>query len=86
MLENPVKFWAKDVVHQYSSCLACRRPRVQSPVPRTERQKKGRREGGKDGEEGERGETCLSLLEMEWVKVSLLVDLIFEVLGIEPKI
>lgn len=45
MLENPVKFRAKDVVHQYSSCLACRRPRVQSPVPRTERQKKGRREG-----------------------------------------
>lgn len=36
--------------------------------------------------EGERGETCLSLLEMEWVKVSLLVDLIFEVLGIEPKV
>lgn len=86
MLENPVKLWAKDVVHQYSSYLACRRPRVQSPVPRTERQKKGRREGRMGRRERERGETCLSLLEMEWVKVSLLVDLIFEVLRIEPKI
>lgn len=85
MLENPVKLWAKDVVHQYSSCLACRRPRVQSPVPRTERQKKGRREGRMGRRERERRDLP-TLLEMEWVKVSLLVDLIFEVLGIEPKI
>lgn len=54
MLENPVKLWAKDVVHQYSSCLTCRRPRVQSPVPRTERQKKRRREGRMGRRERER--------------------------------
>lgn len=65
-------------------------PRVQSPVPRTERQKKGRREGEREQErEQEREntrETCLSLLVIDWARISLLVDHIFEVLGIEPKV
>lgn len=62
------------------------RPRVQSPVPRTERQKNRGIEGGgkraletknmREKETETTKEASLFLLEMEWVKVSLLVDLI----------
>lgn len=54
-------------------------PGFSPPVPRPERQKKG---VGDDRRENTK-ETCLSWLEMEWVKVSFLI---FEVLGVEPEI